>query len=130
MVIIYFSKKIFSKIFFESGCCRFPSSKGSMNWEDQPEAEVVVVDIRLAPEAIRRPHERRIAVPAPAPDNPVRASLRSLRIALRTIGIIIFSIPIRTPFPYITTHIIEPKGIGRKTPYRNGLFSIPPDPAI
>ena len=72
--------------------------------EGKAEAEEVVPVVREVVETVRRATEPRVAVPAAATAHAVRPTVSTRRVGLCCAAVI--SVPILTPFPYISAHII------------------------
>ena len=80
--------------------------KMSLLGECQAKPEDVETEIWSVVETDRQTAVTRIAVPATTTGHTDRPTIRTSRIRLR--GTRIRTIPIRTPFPYVTSHIINP----------------------
>src|SRR5690349_19222138 len=67
-------------------------------------AQVVVPEVRRAPEAVRRAAAPGVVAPAPAPVHPVRALLGAYWVGDQTRRVV--AVPVRTPFPHVAVHVV------------------------
>ena len=78
--------------------------------ETEAEAKIVVPEVRTEVVAIRRAAVPRTVVPAPATVHAARPTHRTCRIILCIATV--FAIPVLTPFPNISTHVVDAKLVG------------------
>src|SRR5262249_49727892 len=75
--------------------------------EGQAETQVASPVVRRVPVALRRPGVAGEVEPAPAAEHPVRGPRRARRILHRRILVIVGRIPVPTPLPDVTQHVVE-----------------------
>ena len=95
-----------------------PENQKLSDGKDNTKAGVAPRDVRVDQVAGGSVTVPRIVVPRAATKNLEPSRKRPPRIVNWTVFVIFLIIPIVTPLPHITSHIIQPKLIRRKTPNR------------
>ena len=75
--------------------------------ENESQTDAAVPGGRRAAVPKCRPAHSRGLSPAPAAKHAVRTRLRTDRIVRRRSVVVVVSVPIRTPFPYIAVHVVH-----------------------
>jgi|GEM_PF-5065297 len=83
------------------------------NWicQDNTETQVVVPIVRRKPAPVRRTAALgKVAPAAPAIDS-ARAANWTYRVTRWRLGVIVFIVPVLTPFPNVAVHIVKPPSV-------------------
>ncbi len=109
--------------------CLLREAAASRGTQGHTKAVVVEAKSRKVPPTIRRPALASSGVPAAAPEYPIRAPTRPPRIDQRTRWII--TVPILTPLPNVSVHVVQTKSVRLfQTNRMSGFSAVPTKPSV